>query len=72
MTSPPRAAVSDSTPLIYLAKVGGLDVIREVFQEIHIPEAVYDEAVTQGKTLNMPDASIIEKAVGKWKDLNRQ
>ena len=66
MTNPPRAAVSDSTPLIYLAKIGRLDIIREVFQVIYIPEAVYYEAVTQGKALNMSDASIIEKAVGTW------
>jgi len=66
MTSPPRAAVSDSTPLIYLAKIGRLDIIRDVFQKIYVPDAVYDEAVTQGKALNMSDASIIEKAVGTW------
>lgn len=66
MTSPPRAAVSDSTPLIYLAKIGRLDIIRDVFQKIYVPEAVIDEAVTQGKALNMSDASIIEKAVGTW------
>jgi len=61
MTSPPRAAVSESTPLIYLAKIGRLDIIRDVFQKIYVPEAV-----TQGKALNMSDASIIEKAVGTW------
>ena len=66
MTSPPRAAVSDSTPLIYLAKIGRLDIIRDVFQKIYVPEAVIDEAVTQGKALNISDASIIEKAVGTW------
>jgi len=66
MTSPPRAAVSESTPLIYLAKIGRLDIIRDVFQKIYVPEAVIDEAVTQGKALNMSDASIIEKAVGTW------
>ena len=66
MTNPPRAAVSDSTPLIYLAKVGRLEIIRDVFQKIYVPEAVYYEAVTQGKALNMSDASIIEKAIGRW------
>ncbi|GAI06844.1 unnamed protein product, partial [marine sediment metagenome] len=59
MTSPQRAVVSDSTPLIYLGKIGRLDIIRDVFQKIYIPEAVFDEAVTQGKALNMSDASII-------------
>lgn len=66
MTSPLRAVVSDSTSLIYLAKIGRLNIIRDVFQKIYIPEAVFDEAVTQGKALNMSDASIIEKAVGTW------
>jgi hypothetical protein len=59
-----RVVVSDSTPLIYLAKIGRLDVIKNVFGEILIPEAVFCEAVTQGKALNMSDASIIEMAVG--------
>ena len=66
MTSSSNAAVSDSTPLIYLTKIGRLDTIREVFPEICIPEAVYDEAVTQGKALNMSGAFLIEKAVGTW------
>lgn len=66
MTSPLGAVVSDSTSLIYLAKIGRLNIIRDVFQKIYIPEAVFDEAVTQGKALNMSDASIIEKAVGTW------
>ena len=61
-----RVVVSDSTPLIYLAKIGRLDVIKNVFGEILIPEAVFCEAVTQGKALNMSDASIIEMAVGVW------
>jgi len=59
-------AVSDSTPLIYLAKIGRLSLLKGVFKSIYVPEAVFDEAVTQGKALNMIDAFIIEKAVGDW------
>lgn len=66
MTDSQGAVVSDSTPLIYLAKIGRLNIIRDVFQKIYIPEAVFEEAVTQGKELNMSDAFIIEKAVGIW------
>lgn len=66
MTEPQGGVVSDSTPLIYLAKIGGLDLLRDVFEKIHIPEAVLHEAVTQGKALNISDAFIIEKAVGAW------
>ena len=66
MTDPRRPVVSDSTPLIYLAKIGRLNLLRCVSEKIHIPEAVFNEAVTQGKELNMSDAYIIEKAVGAW------
>ncbi len=61
-----KLAVSDSTPLIYLARIGRLSVIRDVFEKVFIPEAVYYETVTQGKALNLSDASIIEKATGSW------
>jgi hypothetical protein len=66
MTDSQGAVVSDSTPLIYLAKIGRLNLLRGVFEKIYIPETVFNEAVTQGKELNMSDAFIIEKAVGIW------
>jgi predicted nucleic acid-binding protein len=66
MNDPRGPVVSDSTPLIYLAKIGRLDLLRCVTENVHIPEAVFNEAVTQGKGLNMSDAHIIEKAVGAW------
>ncbi len=58
--------VSDSTPLILLAKTGRLGILKELFKMIYIPEAVFNETVSQGKTLNLPDAYIIEKTVGVW------
>ena len=61
-----KTVVPDSTPLIFLAKVGRLDLLRNVFGRVSIPEAVFDEAVTQGKAIGMSDASIIEAAVGRW------
>jgi predicted nucleic acid-binding protein len=66
MTDLRGPTVSDSTPLIYLAKIGRLSLLNGVFKSIYVPEAVFDEAVTQGKALNMIDAFIIEKAVGDW------
>lgn len=66
MTDPQGAVVSDSTPLIYLAKIGRLDLLRDVFEKIRIPEAVFHEAVTQGKALNISDAFLIENAIGAW------
>ena len=58
--------VSDSTPLILLAKIGRLGILKDLFKMIYIPEAVFNETVSQGKTLHLPDAYIIEKTVGVW------
>ncbi len=62
----PLLAVSNSTPLIYLAKIGRLNILRSVFEKIFIPEAVFEEAVIKGKALNISDAFIIERAIGAW------
>lgn len=44
-------AVSNSTPLIALSKINRLTLLRDFFQEIYIPEEVYDEVVRRGKDL---------------------
>ncbi|BAD85107.1 hypothetical protein, conserved [Thermococcus kodakarensis KOD1] len=54
--------VSDSTPLIHLAKIDRLELLREFFGEIIIPEAVYRECVLEGG--NSEDALAIKNA--KW------
>ena len=41
--------VSNSTPLIHLAKIERLNLLKEFFEEILIPEAVYQECVVEGK-----------------------
>jgi len=41
--------VSNTTPLIGLASIGRLDLLLELFGEIYISQAVYDEAVTYGR-----------------------
>ena len=41
--------VSDTTPLIGLASIGRLNVLQELFGEVYIPQAVYDETVTYGR-----------------------
>ncbi|WP_232462056.1 DUF3368 domain-containing protein [Thermococcus siculi] len=54
--------VSDSTPLIHLAKIGRLELLQEFFGEISIPAAVYRECVLEGG--NSEDALAIKNA--KW------
>ncbi len=55
--------VSNSTPLIYLAKLGRLQLLKESFKKVVIPAAVHNEVVVVGKKKNYIDAGIVEKAV---------
>ncbi|MFQ6075914.1 MAG: DUF3368 domain-containing protein [Candidatus Bathyarchaeia archaeon] len=66
MAEAETAVVSNSSPLIYLARIGRLGLVKAVYGKICVPEAVLNEAVTQGKALRRVDASVIEEAVGRW------
>jgi len=55
--------VSNATPLIYLAKIGRIDLLRKVFGEVFIPEEVKVEVVDRGKQLGEMDAFVVEKAI---------
>ena len=41
--------VSNTTPLIGLASIQRFDLLQQLFGEIYIPQAVYDEAVVKGR-----------------------
>jgi len=41
--------VSDTTPLIGLASISRLNILQELFGEVYIPQAVYDESVIHGR-----------------------
>ena len=41
--------VSNTTPLIGLATIGRFALLQQLFGEIHIAQAVFDEAVTAGR-----------------------
>ena len=55
--------VSNATPLIYLAKIGRLGLLRNLFGEVFIPEEVKVEVVEKGKQLGERDAYVVEKAI---------
>ncbi len=44
-------AISNSTPLIALSKIDHLQLLKDYFGEILIPEEVYDEVVRRGRGL---------------------
>ena len=43
-------------PLIALGKLNRLEWLAELYGQVQLPRAVYDEAVTQGLALGAPDA----------------
>ncbi len=44
-------AVANSTPLIALSKIGLFELLKEYFDEVIIPNEVYEEVVTRGSDL---------------------
>jgi len=55
----------DASGLIYLTKAGLLDLVEDLYEEIIITDAVYQEAVIQGKAGGYPDALVIERAIAE-------
>ncbi len=59
--------VSNASPLMYLAKIGKLDLLKEFFKEIIVPKEVYEEIVVEGKKEGFLDAYVVERAVNeRW------
>ena len=54
--------VSNTGPIIHLAQIGGLELIKELFGEVLITQAVKAEAVAKGKK-GYPDVILIENAI---------
>lgn len=52
--------VSDSTILIGLVKIGKLDLLKEIFFKVYIPEEVFKEVVERGK--GKPGSEVIKEA----------
>jgi len=56
--------VSDSTPLIHFGTIKRLDLLRSMYDQIFIIEAVHRKVVTEGTALGKRDAFLVEKAIG--------
>ena len=54
------SVVSDSSPLINLARIGELGLLRQLYGELLIPEAVWREVVAEG--VNQPGAEDVARA----------
>ncbi len=57
--------ISNATPLIYLAKVQQLELLKKIFGKVVITPEVKQEVVDRGKALQKPDAFLIEREIEK-------
>lgn len=64
-----RVVVTDATVLIYLAKLGDLSFLDDLFEDTYVSERVYDEVVTQGRKEQYADALPVEEAVESFLDV---
>lgn len=55
-----QKVVSNSSPIIHLAKIGKLELLKDYFQTIIIPDAVYKECVIEG--LEREEVGLIKRA----------
>jgi len=63
-----KLIVSDSSPLIYFARAGRLDVLREIYGEVLTSEGVIGEVMVEGK----PGLSQFKEALSKgWLKVER-
>lgn len=56
----PAPIVSNSSPIIHLAKIDQLNLLPDFFGELFIPPAVYEECITDGK--GRPEVARIKQA----------
>ena len=55
--------VSNSTPLIFLAKIGKLSLLERIFEVVLIPNKVFFEVVVEGKEKGYNDAFLVEEFI---------
>ena len=66
-----RKVVSNTTPLIALADIGHLDLLKKLYGEIYIPEAVIDEIKTEpARTVVKNSEWIKVKSIRNMEDKN--
>ncbi len=59
------SVISDSTPLIWLAKIGKISLLKKLYKEVAIPTEVYDEVIINGLKQGFSDALVIKDCIDK-------
>ena len=60
------STISDSSPLILLSKLKRIELLRELYEEVWIPEEVYKEVVVKGKDEGYSDAYEVERNIKEF------
>ncbi|MFQ5712147.1 MAG: hypothetical protein ACE5GD_10285, partial [Candidatus Geothermarchaeales archaeon] len=55
-----KPVVSNASPLIWLAKIGRLKLLKTLFTDLIVPRRVFEEAVSEKKSA---DSILIDKAI---------
>mgnify|MGYP001066166716 CR=1 FL=1 len=55
--------VSNTSPLIWLSKIGKIMLLKKLYGEVIIPEEVYREAVEKGLTEGFSDALVTKEGI---------
>lgn len=58
--------ISNSSPLILLAKIGKLSILEELYSKVLIPYEVYKEVIVEGKKENYSDAALVEECINDF------
>jgi predicted nucleic acid-binding protein len=54
--------IADTGPLLALAKVKALDLLKNLYQQVITSQTVYTEAVTAGLAMGAADAELLQQA----------
>lgn len=57
--------ISDSTPLIWLSKIGRISLLEKLYNEVVIPTEVYNEVITIGLKQGYSDAYVVKDCIEK-------
>jgi len=55
--------ISNSSPIMYLAKINKIKLLKSFYNKILIPQEVYREVVEEGRKLNQKEVVLIEEAI---------
>lgn len=53
-------AVSNASPLIFLGKLGQLGLLLKLYEQVTIPQQVYQEVVVAGRQIGAPEADAVD------------